>query len=650
MLLIALVMAVVVSTRNDSSHVELAVSGASSGSASHSSISAPIEQLADATPADRFDPTTEGAQCYACEGGVLESGSKKDAYHVARLVGTDNDGTDNLCGRAEVKHGETWGTICYEGWSTADAQVFCKTMGLTGGTARFNDGLKPTWDDTAVTHTAPKQPAADTIWMDEVSCLGTEGNIMDCPFGGKPSRDASAWINYGVASASNCDHSGDVALCCDVSAFCPERSHWRPDQHDNIYQKQMFLGNMKPDQRYPEMLANCKCDAGFYMVASGVYGGRCEECMENACSPVGSISEDQCSCLPGFYKADGACVECPDNSCSPAGSTSVDSCKCFEGYFFNATDPDSPECTTCPPHTTSRRGSSSPEECSYDCGLPPAPVTLGKELEALAKEADAAEAVRQRALRIVEASIRAKDAAVKALNKQIATDKAEIRREQRNAEEAKKKKPFWHSWFNRPPPPPVPASVRADRLARLAKRVSDAEEARAEAETAYLTAGEKKASLLRDLHQTTQARDHESWIQGNEIKECHPMSQRCYSRCRGSEPSNPCEPWPSCYPKPCSPWPACMYGPEGMHPANVPKTDKEWDKYEEGHNFPEACTPKYEGLVDGWSFDCSEKLMKARQAILAEVSKAEQLRAETTEELQVEKSVTGNSGKSVGGK
>lgn len=42
---------------------------------------------------------------------------------------------------------------------------------------------------------------------------------------------------------------------------------------------------------------------------------------------------------------------------------------------------------------------------------------------------------------------------------------------------------------------------------------------------------------------------------------------------------------------------ACMYGPEGMHPANVPKTDKEWDKYEEGHNFPEACTPKYEGLV-----------------------------------------------------
>lgn len=121
----------------------------------------------------------------------------------------------------------------------------------------------------------------------------------------------------------------------------------------------------------------------------------------------------------GFYKADGACVECPDNSCSPAGSTSVDSCKCFEGYFFNATDPDSPECTTCPPHTTSRRGSSSPEECSYDCGLPPAPVTLGKELEALAKEADAAEAVRQRALRIVEASIRAKDAAVKALNKQV---------------------------------------------------------------------------------------------------------------------------------------------------------------------------------------------------------------------------------------
>jgi len=74
---------------------------------------------------------------------------KQDTYHVARLRGVDSDGTQSLCGRAEVKHDNQWGSICSRGFTPASAEMFCKTMGLTGGKARYYDDLgNPTWDDT----------------------------------------------------------------------------------------------------------------------------------------------------------------------------------------------------------------------------------------------------------------------------------------------------------------------------------------------------------------------------------------------------------------------------------------------------------------------------------------------------------------------
>ena len=55
---------------------------------------------------------------------------------MARLRGVDTDGSKSLCGRAEVKHANEWGSICYRGFTATSAEMFCKTMGLTGGTAR----------------------------------------------------------------------------------------------------------------------------------------------------------------------------------------------------------------------------------------------------------------------------------------------------------------------------------------------------------------------------------------------------------------------------------------------------------------------------------------------------------------------------------
>ncbi|NWY71782.1 MARCO protein, partial [Erithacus rubecula] len=94
-----------------------------------------------------------------------------------RIVGGDRRG------RVEIFHKGSWGTICDDGWSPRESAVVCRMLGFNRAVSSF---------------TAP--PGTGQIWLDDVSCQGTEITIMDCR-----KRD---WGSH------NCNHGEDVGVEC----------------------------------------------------------------------------------------------------------------------------------------------------------------------------------------------------------------------------------------------------------------------------------------------------------------------------------------------------------------------------------------------------------------------------------------------------
>ncbi|XP_029440767.1 deleted in malignant brain tumors 1 protein-like [Rhinatrema bivittatum] len=79
-----------------------------------------------------------------------------------RLVG----GNHHCSGRLEVYHNSQWGTVCDDRWDLADAEVVCRQLNCGPplsalGYSQFGQGF-------------------DSIWLNEVSCTGTETLLSDC--------------------------------------------------------------------------------------------------------------------------------------------------------------------------------------------------------------------------------------------------------------------------------------------------------------------------------------------------------------------------------------------------------------------------------------------------------------------------------------
>ncbi|NWI22985.1 DMBT1 protein, partial [Sula dactylatra] len=124
-----------------------------------------------------------------CEHGEDASVVCSGRSETLRLV----NGPHRCAGRVEVFHNQQWGTVCDDGWDLNDAAVVCRQLGC--GTAVSAPGLSGFGQGSG------------PIWLDRVSCLGTEATLAECLV--KP------WGHHA------CNHVEDASVVCSEITSIP---------------------------------------------------------------------------------------------------------------------------------------------------------------------------------------------------------------------------------------------------------------------------------------------------------------------------------------------------------------------------------------------------------------------------------------------
>ncbi|XP_036446257.1 galectin-3-binding protein A-like [Colossoma macropomum] len=100
-----------------------------------------------------------------------------------RLVGGDLPSA----GRVEVYHDGEWGTVCDDNWEITQAQVVCRQLGFPGAVSATVGGTNG--------------EGSGHIWLDDVSCTGSESSLSTCRFKG-----------WGI---TDCSHKEDAGVVCE---------------------------------------------------------------------------------------------------------------------------------------------------------------------------------------------------------------------------------------------------------------------------------------------------------------------------------------------------------------------------------------------------------------------------------------------------
>ncbi|RVE69555.1 hypothetical protein OJAV_G00079170 [Oryzias javanicus] len=116
---------------------------------------------------------------------ILKKNIEPQEGHV-RLTGPDSPAE----GRVEVFHNGKWGTVCDDGWGMKEAQVVCRQLSFPGAKAVI----------TGKSYELGSGP----IWLDDISCKGSENNLVSCSFKG-----------WGI---TDCSHKEDVGVACETGS------------------------------------------------------------------------------------------------------------------------------------------------------------------------------------------------------------------------------------------------------------------------------------------------------------------------------------------------------------------------------------------------------------------------------------------------
>eukprot|EP00299_Pterocystis_sp_00344_P012764 c6173_g1_i1.p1 GENE.c6173_g1_i1~~c6173_g1_i1.p1 ORF type:complete len:900 (+),score=288.78 c6173_g1_i1:34-2733(+) len=117
--------------------------------------------------------------------GVICSYSGDPDSVRLRLISSGSADSGTVAGRVEVQRAGVWGTICDDNFGMNEAQVVCRELGYA---------------DAIDSYTAGMGTNTNLIWLDQVSCDGSESSISECQH--------DSW------GTSDCDHGEDVGVIC----------------------------------------------------------------------------------------------------------------------------------------------------------------------------------------------------------------------------------------------------------------------------------------------------------------------------------------------------------------------------------------------------------------------------------------------------
>ena len=118
------------------------------------------------------------------------------------------NGTSALSGGVELCLNNAWGTICDQGFGTADATVICQQLGFANTSKRRKGrghsehidqhGLYSLGTDATALRGAAFGRGIGPIFMEFLACSGSETSILSC----------TSYLQH------TCDHSRDVGVIC----------------------------------------------------------------------------------------------------------------------------------------------------------------------------------------------------------------------------------------------------------------------------------------------------------------------------------------------------------------------------------------------------------------------------------------------------